>query len=122
MTDENPFAAPAVADLSTEPRLSFLEQIAVFVTTLVAVVCTFFATCFGSIALGDALDHWSMMGGARSSTLAIVIVMGLMIGLPLLSSAWVLSTVRRAMSNALLEKKKAAMKKDLASFDNTSQT
>ncbi len=118
MTDENPFAAPTVADLSTEPRLSFLEQIAVFVTTFVAVVCTFFATCFGSIWIGESLDR-SSTPGSQNSTLGIVIMIGIIIGLPLLSSAWVLSTVRRVMANALLEKKKAALKKSVASSDDS---
>ncbi len=109
MADENPFAVPATSDpaQSPEPRLSILEQIAVFVVTFVAVVATFFATCFGSVMLGDAMDS----SFKSNSWIAIVVGMTLIIGLPLLSSAWVLSTVRRVMANALLEKKKAAMKK-----------
>lgn len=110
MADENPFAVPATSDVaqSSEPRLSTLEQIAVFVVTFVAVVATFFATCFGSVMLGDLMDS----NFKSSSGVTILIGLTLIIGLPLLSSAWVLSTVRRVMANALLEKKRAAMKKD----------
>ncbi|MBL8812535.1 MAG: hypothetical protein JNM43_20395 [Planctomycetaceae bacterium] len=110
MGDENPFEVPATLDRSNEPRLSLLEQLAVFVTTLIAVVFTFFVTCFGSVMLGDALGP-TMRG---NSMIPVAIGMILIIGVPLLSSAWVLSTVRRTMANALLEKKKAAMKKDEA--------
>lgn len=114
MGEENPFEVPATLDRSNEPRLSLLEQLAVFVTTLIAVVFTFFVTCFGSVMLGDALDSSPTLRASGGSTIAIIVVMALIIGLPLLSSAWVLSIVRRTMANALLEKKKAAMKKDEA--------
>ncbi len=107
MTEENPFAAPHEA--ANTPSLSILQQIAVFLVTFVATVAAFFTTCFGSMIVGGALEK--LFQG--NSAFVVILGLSLIIGLPLLVSAWVLTSVRRAMINNYLNTNKPRAEKDV---------
>lgn len=107
MTEENPFAAPHEA--ANTPSLSILQQIAVFLVTFVATVAAFFATCFGTMIVGGALEK--LFQG--NSAFVVILGLSLIIGLPLIVSAWVLTSVRRAMINTYQNSKKPKLEDDV---------